>query len=296
MQRLVYIFVYPILWIISHFPMWLLYFTSDCLFVLIYHVVRYRRRTVIENLTLVFPEKSDKEIKQISRRFYHHLCDMVLETIKSISISEEELRKRFVPTNIEVVHAIERQEKDVALMLGHYGSWEWIFVLQRYVDYKGYAIYKRLANKYFDAMVKKIRAKYNTELITTKEAVSKISQAKRSGELTLSGFVSDQNPKHHKALHWKEFMGIKVPIHTGAEIMAKKYNMAVIFVAVKKVKRGFYEATFNVITENPKEFENYQITDKFLKLVEAQINEAPEYYLWTHKRWKHRDNVPEKFR
>lgn len=296
MQRLVYILVYPILWIVSRFPMWLLYFSSDCLFVLIYHIIGYRKKTVNENLRLVFPEKSSEEINHISIKFYHHLCDMVLETVKSISISEEELLKRFKPTNIEVVHAIEKKKKDVALMLAHYGSWEWIFILQRYVDYKGYAIYKRLANKYFDKMVKKIRAKYNTELITTKEAISKIRAAKLNKELTLNGFVSDQNPKHHKALHWKEFMGIKVPIHTGAEITAKKYDMAVIFVKVKKVKRGFYEATFEVITENPKEYENYEITDKFLTLVEEQIYEAPEYYLWTHKRWKHRDNVPDNFK
>lgn len=296
MQRLVYILVYPILWIVSRFPMWLLYFSSDCLFILIYHIIGYRKKTVKENLRLVFPEKSSEEINHISRKFYHHLCDMVLETVKSISISEEELLKRFKPTNIEVVHAIEKKKNDVALMLAHYGSWEWIFILQRYVDYKGYAIYKRLANKYFDKMVKKIRAKYNTELITTKEAISKIRSAKLNKELTLNGFVSDQNPKHHKALHWKEFMGIKVPIHTGAEITAKKYDMAVIFVKVKKVKRGFYEATFEVITENPKEYENYEITDKFLTLVEEQIYEAPEYYLWTHKRWKHRDNVPDNFK
>ena len=295
MQLLVYILVYPILWLLSHFPMRLLYFTSDLLYVLIYHIIGYRKKVVTDNLNLIFLEKSSEEIKTISKKFYHHLCDMVLETIKSISISEEQLKKRFVPTNIEVVHAIERQGKDIALMMAHYGSWEWIFILQRYVDYKGYAIYKRLANKYFDAMVKRIRAKYNTELITTKEAVLKINTAKSKGELTLTGFVSDQNPKHHKALHWQEFMGIKVPIHTGAEIMAKKYDMAVLFVDVKKVKRGFYEATFHTITENPKEFEDYQITDEFLKLVEQQIIEAPEYYLWTHKRWKHRDNVPAEF-
>jgi len=190
---------------------------------------------------------------------------------------------------------LEKEGKDVALMMAHYGSWEWIFVLQSYVSLSTYAIYKKLANKYFDALVKGIRAKYNTQMITTKEAVMKINLAKSNGEKTLSGFVSDQNPKVHKAVHWQEFMGIKVPIHIGAEMMSKKYDMAVIFCAITKVKRGHYEAHFETITDTPNEYKDFDITDQFLKLVEKQIRTAPEFYLWTHKRWKHRNSVPPEF-
>ena len=179
--------------------------------------------------------------------------------------------------------------------MGHYASWEWIFVLQRYVPHRGYAIYKRLGNKYFDALVKRIRAKYNTFLITNKEAVSTLVKAKQDKELTLNGFISDQTPKQNKAYHWNEFMGIKVPIHTGAETMAKRLDMAVVFCKVKKVKRGFYEATFKTLATNPNEFKDFEISDIFMKLVEEQIREAPEYYLWTHKRWKHMDKVPPEF-
>ena len=295
MQLLVYVLVYPILWIISIIPTRVLYVFSDIIFVLVYHIIRYRRKVVNENLKLVFPEKSEQEIQSICKKFYHHFCDMLVEAIKSISISEAELKKRWVPTNIDVIREFEKQNKSIVLVLGHYASWEWIFILQRHMSFKGYAIYKRLENKYFDALFKRTRAKYNTFLITTKEAIPVLLKSKIGGELAMNGFVADQSPKLHKTYYWNKFMGIKVPMHIGAETIAKRLDMPVVFCKVKKVKRGFYEASFQTITETPKEFKNYDITHAFMKLVEKQIHEAPEYYLWTHKRWKHKDNVPLKY-
>ncbi|WP_262732902.1 lysophospholipid acyltransferase family protein [Gaetbulibacter sp. NE] len=295
MQFLVYILVYPFLWLISILPFRLLYAFSDFVYLFVFRIFGYRKKTVKENLRLVFPDKSKEEINRITKVFYHHLCDMIVESIKSMTISEAEMKKRFTFTNIDVIKAIEEQNKSIILMCAHYGSWEWIFILQTYVKYRGNAVYKRLANKYFDRLVKRIRAKYNSYLITTKETVPTLIDLKRKGILTINGFVSDQSPKPSKAFHWNEFMGLKVPVYTGAEMLAKKLDMAVVFFKVKKLKRGYYETTFETITLNPKEYENYEITDIFLKLVEQQIYEAPEYYLWTHKRWKHRDKVPEKF-
>ncbi|MEM7186326.1 MAG: lysophospholipid acyltransferase family protein [Bacteroidota bacterium] len=292
MQRLVYILAYPIIWMVSKFPMPLLYFTSDVVFVIIYYLIGYRKKVVKDNLRLVFPNKSKKEIAAITKKFYHHLCDMILESVKSLSISEENLKKRFTFTNLEVVQELEEQQKDIILMLGHYASWEWAFILQRYVNHKGYVVYKKIENKYFDKLVRSIRAKYDTHLITTKETIHKLGAAKIRGELTINGFASDQSAKHWKAAHWKEFMGIKVPVITGAEMLAKKLDMAVVFLAVKKVGRGHYQATFETITADPKSVEDFDITDRFFDLLEAQIREEPAYYLWTHKRWKYRDKVP----
>lgn len=295
MQLIAYILVYPILWLVSILPFRLLYFVSDITYVFIYRIFGYRKTTVINNLKLVFPEKSEKEISKIARLFYHHLCDMILESVKSLTISEKELLKRFVPTNIDLINDLEKRNKSVILMCAHYGSWEWIFILQNYVDYKGYAIYKRLSNKYFDRMVKRVRAKYNTYLITTKEAVKTLIAERNNGSLTINGFVSDQSPKADKAFYWNNFLNIKVPMHTGAEVLAKKLDMPVVFFRVDRKKRGFYEVTFKTLAENPKDFKDYEITDIFFKLVEDQILEAPQYYLWTHKRWKHRDKVPAEF-
>jgi len=250
---------------------------------------------VKKNLDLVFPNKSETEKKRIMKGFYHHLCDMILESIKSMTISEAEMKKRFVFSNIEEIHALEKANKSVILMGGHYASWEWMFIVQKYIKHRGFGIYKRLANKYFDALAKRIRARYNTTLITTKETIKILSESSKKGELSISGFASDQSPKAHKAFHWQKFMGIKVPVHTGGEMIAKRLDFAIVFFKVKKIKRGYYETTFKTLTMNPKEFKDYEITDLFLTLVENQIREAPEYYLWTHKRWKHRDKVPKEF-
>ncbi len=295
MHLIAYIIIYPLLWLISILPFRLLYAFSDFLYFFIYIVFGYRINTVKKNLNLVFPDKTDEEKKKITKVFYHHLCDMIVESIKSMTISEAEMKKRYVFTNVEEIHKLEKINKSIVLMCGHYASWEWIFILQKYVNHKGYAVYKRLANKYFDRLVKRIRARYNSYLITTKETIPTLTNTTNLGELTINGFISDQSPKVNKAFHWDEFMGVKVPIHTGAEMLAKKLDMAVVFFSVKKLKRGYYETTFKTLCINPNEFENYEITDIFMKLVEKQIYEAPEYYLWTHKRWKHKDKVPVEF-
>ncbi|MDT0557488.1 lysophospholipid acyltransferase family protein [Ichthyenterobacterium sp. W332] len=289
MQLLVYLITYPFLWLISILPFRLLYAFSDVVYLLIYRVFGYRKKVVISNLKLVFPNKNDDELKRITKAFYHHLCDMMVEAIKSMTISEKEMKKRFTFSNVEEIQRIENNNKSIILMCAHYGSWEWIFILQTYVKSKGYAVYKRLANKYFDRLVKRIRARYNSHLIVTKETIPILKSSKSKGELTINGFVSDQTPKPQTAFHWQEFMGIKVPVHTGAEMIAKKLDMAVVFFGVERLKRGYYRTTFKTLAENPNDFKDYEITDLFLKLVEDQINEAPEYYLWTHKRWKHKD-------
>ena len=295
MQFLAYILIYPFLYIISILPFRVLYVFSDFIFLIVYYVIGYRKKTVKYNLRLVFPDKSDKEIKIIAKKFFHHLCDMILESIKSLTISEAEIIKRFQFKHIEEIHKLEKANRSIVLMCAHYANFEWIFIAQRFVNHKGYGVYKRLTNKYFDRLIKRIRAKYNTDLITTKETIPTLMLSQQRGELSINGFVSDQSPKVNKAFHWNEFMGIKVPVHTGAEMLAKKLDMAVVFFSVKKVKRGFYETTFKTLAINPMDYENYEITDMFLKLVEEQIHEAPEYYLWTHKRWKHKDKVPAKF-
>jgi KDO2-lipid IV(A) lauroyltransferase len=243
----------------------------------------------------VFPDKSEKEITTISKKFYHHLCDMILESVKSLTVSEAEMIKRFKLTNIEEIHKLEKENRNIVLMCAHYANFEWIFITQKFVKHKGYGVYKRLANKYFDRLIKRKRAKYNTQLITTKETIPVLMESIKKGELSISGFVSDQSPKVNKAYHWNDFMGIKVPVHTGAEMLAKRLDSSVVFFGVKKIKRGYYETTFTTLAKNANDYKNYEITDMFLKLVEKQIYSAPEYYLWTHKRWKHKDKVPAKF-
>lgn len=295
MQLLAYIIVYPFLWLISLLPFRILYIISDVVFLFVYYVFGYRRKVVTNNIKMALPNKTDKEVANIRKKFYRHLCDMLVEAIKSITVSEKEIIKRYVFTNLEDLHELENEKRSVVLMMGHYGSWEWIFILQKHVNYIGYAVYKQLSNKYFDKLVKRIRARYNSYLITTKETFPTLIKAKRNKELTFNGFVFDQSPKLDKAVYWQNFMGIKVPVHVGAEILAKRLDMTTLFLKVKKVKRGYYEATFTDIIRNPKAYKDFDITDISLKRVEEQIHEAPEFYLWTHKRWKHMNHVPKAF-
>lgn len=295
MQLLAYILIYPILWLLSLLPLRVLYVFSTFLYFWVYYIFGYRKKVVFKNLLLCFPEKSQEERTKIAKKFFQHFCDMLFESIKSLSISEAEIKRRFTFTNIEEIQNVEKQNKSIMVMCAHYASWEWIFILQKYMNFKGYAVYKKLKNKYFDALVRRIRAKYDTYLITTKETVKILTENKVNGELTLNGFLSDQSPKYQKAFHWTKFMGITVPVHTGAEMLAKKMDMAVVFYKTRRVKRGYYETTFKTVTLNPKEYNDYEITDLFIKELEDQIHEAPAYYLWTHKRWKHRDKVPKEY-
>ncbi|MEP6805965.1 MAG: lysophospholipid acyltransferase family protein [Flavobacterium sp.] len=288
MQFLVYILAYPLLWLISILPFRLFYWLSDFVCFIIYRIIGYRKKVVRENLALTLPNLSKSELKEIEKKFYQHMCDMFLETIKTMSISPEEMEKRFRVTNIELVNEYAKKGKSVILVASHYASYEWLLTINPKIDFKGIAVYKRVANPYFDKLVRKIRSKYDTELVETRKAIPTMAQNQRDGILSMYGLASDQSPKLDRIFHSMKFMGVEVPVHTGAEMLAKKYDLSVIFVKVKKVARGYYEATFVAIADNPKDYENFQITENYLREVEKQIYEAPEYYLWTHKRWKHR--------
>jgi len=292
MELLVFWFAYPFLWLISRLPFWLFYKISDLVFILVYHIIGYRKKIVTENLELVFPEKSSEEIKKITRKFYRHMCDMFLEMIKSISISNDQLKRRFTFTNLEEIERIRKMDKSIIVMCGHYASYEWANSIQLHgIDYKGFGIYKKIKNKHFDKLAKDIRARFNAELISSRETITKIIHNQRKGVPGIYFMVADQSPKLGHAKFWTEFVGITVPVFMGSEKLAAKLDMAVVYLQVEKLKRGYYQATFISISENPKEEPAFKITGDYLTELEKQIRKAPEYYLWTHKRWKHR-NAP----
>lgn len=287
MQLLVYLLIYPLLWLISMLPFRLFYAFSDIVYVLVYRIVGYRKKVVRENLKLALPHLSEQERLQIEKKFYKHMCDMFLEMIKSISISEKEMRERFKFTNLEVYLELEKQNKSIALMCAHYASYEWVISMNNQVNYQGYAIYKKINNKYFDNLVKKIRGRFNAKLIHVKETIDVITYNETNNIRGLYGFAADQSPQLKKLTHWDYFMGIDIPVYTGAEYLSKKFDMNVVFLKVEKVKRGYYEATLEILSDNVRSIPDYQLTRMFLDRVEEQIHKKPEYYLWTHKRWKH---------
>ena len=294
MQLLVFILIYPLLWVISILPYRLFYGFSDFVYFLVYRVVGYRKKVVRDNLKLVFPEKSEAEIRHIQKQFYKHMCDMFLEMIKTMNLSKAEVKKRYNVTNIEILREIEK-EKSILIVCSHFANWEWNVSINNYVTAKGYAVYQKVGNKYFDAFIKRVRARWNTTLITQQETAKTVVRDKQNGIIGAFGMVSDQSPMVSRARYWTEFMGIKVPIFNGAEALARKLDLAVVFLKVSKVKRGFYKAEFIPITTSGATTGKNEITDQFLRLTEQQIRERPEHYLWTHRRWKHRDKVPGDF-
>lgn len=293
MQFLVFILIYPLIWLLSILPLRVLHFMSDCFYYLLYYVIRYRKKTVIGNLTLAFPEKSDEEIKIISKKFYSHFIDIIIEMIKSFTISKKEIAKRYKAVNIDILHQLETQQKSAIFLGAHYANWEWVFAINLLIKFNGYAVYKKLKNSFFDKKIRQSRGRFNTTLVPTKEIFSLIEENHDKHKISLYGFLGDQSPKINKTHYWSDFLGIKVPIHTGVELLSKKHNLPVVFFKTKRIKRGYYESTIKLLTDKPKDFENYQITELFLREVEAQIREAPEFYLWTHKRFKHRDKAPD---
>jgi KDO2-lipid IV(A) lauroyltransferase len=294
MQLLVFVITYPFLWFISILPHRLFYGFSDFVFFLVYRVIGYRRKVVQDNLNLVFPEKSEKEIQRIEKEFFRHMCDMFLETVKTMNLSKEQVRKKYDVRNIEVLKELEK-ERSILIVCSHYANWEWNVSINNYVKSKGYAVYQKIGNVYFDKFIKKVRARWNTTLITQQQTVKTVVRNKRDGVIGIFGMVSDQSPQAHRAQYWADFMDIKVPIFNGAETMARKLDLAVVFLKVSKVKRGYYKAEFIPIAESGKQTKENEITDTFLRLTEQQIRERPEHYLWTHKRWKHRDKTPASF-
>ncbi|MFQ3172992.1 MAG: lauroyl/myristoyl acyltransferase [Flavobacterium sp.] len=288
MQFLIFIIAYPFLWMISILPFPIFYLLSDVVYFLVYYVIGYRKKTVRANIALALPHLSPEQRLSIEKKSYHHLCDMFMEMTKTMTISLEEMNKRFIITNIEVIKEYEKKEKSIVLLASHYASWEWLLVLNQKVSYQGVGVYKKISNKYFDKLIRDLRSKYNTQLVTTSKTIPLINHNQKNGILSIYGLASDQSPKADRIFHWDSFMGVEVPVHTGAEMLAKRHDLNVIFAKVKKVKRGYYEATLVPLSDDPKSVSDFGITHAFIKEVEKQIYEAPEYYFWTHKRWKHR--------
>ncbi len=294
MQLLAFVLIYPFLWVISILPHRLFYGFSDIAFFFVYHVFGYRRKVVQNNLNLVFPDKPKEEINRIEKEFYKHLCDTFLEMVKTMNLSKKAVAQKYQVVNPEVLLEIEK-ERSIIILCAHYANWEWNVSINNYVNSKGYAVYQQMNNSYFDKFIRKTRARWNTTLITQGQTAKTVIQNFRDNVRATYGMVSDQSPQAHRAHYWTNFMGIKVPIFNGGEALARKTGLATVFLKVSKVKRGHYKAELIPIALNGKETEEHEITNKFLRLTEEQIHEKPEYYLWTHKRWKHRDKKPAAF-
>ncbi len=288
MQRLIYFIVYPLFYLVSLLPFRILYVLSDIISFLIFRIFKYRRKLVRKNLKLSgYPDKH-WDLTTIEKGFYKHFCDLFLEMLKSLTLSLTTIQKRFVVLNPEVLHEFAAQKKSVFIMCGHYASYEWLLSLGLYTDHTAYGIYSPLSNPYFDRLTKHLRARYGAYLIPKKEIKKTMTEHTKSGVVGIYGFASDQSPQKRKHNYNRNFLGVKVPVFTGAERIAKQYDIPVLMASIRKVKRGYYETTLEILSSVPKENDDFSITDLFVEKLEKQIRTNPIYYLWTHNRFKHR--------
>ena len=285
MDYIIYLVAYPIIWLLSVLPFMLLYCVSDVLYFVMYVLLKYRVKVVRKNLHTAFPFKTTEELRGIERKFYHHFCDTLLEMVKSYQMSEQEMKRRMVFTNIEVLRKYEDEERNILFMCSHYASYEWLLSLAYYLKHKSYALYTPLSNKYFDKFLQKIRTKHHSYLLSRYTAHKEMKRHKDEQGVYCYGFASDQVPNNKKN-YKRPFLGLRVPVFTGAERLGKALNTVIVFAKIEKVKRGYYQTTFEVLAENPQEFVDYQITDMFFERVNRQIYDEPAYYLWTHNRFK----------
>jgi KDO2-lipid IV(A) lauroyltransferase len=260
---------------------------SDLVCFLLYRVFGYRKGVVRSNLKLAFPKRSEKDLIAIEKKFYTHLCDLFLEIIKSMGMSKREMLKRFKVKNIEVLKTFEEENRSVFLVCGHYASWEWMMSLGYHIKHKGYGIYRPISNLYFDALIKRIRSRHDAYMIPQVTASSIIKNKELARELGIYGFASDQSPRPKPLTYWRTFLGMHVPVYNGAERLAKELDIPVVFCKIKRVKRGYYEVEFKLMTATPAQTKENEITDQYTEWLEAQIHEDPSQYFWTHKRFKY---------
>jgi len=292
MQRIAFYTIYPFLLLISLLPFRILYVFSDVLCFLIYRGGKYRKKTVRKNIRTAGVAKNLKHAKAIEKEFYKHFCDLFLEMIKSITISETAIKKRFVVKNKALLERYGKEGKSIIVMCGHYASYEWLLSITYHMPHDGFGVYTPLSNPYFDRMVQRIRRKHGAYLIPRSKVRETLQKHHHEGGLATYGFAGDQSPQLRSKNYWQTFFGVKVPVFTGGERLAKEFDLPVVFARLEKKKRGFYEATIEPLAENPKDVKDYEITDDFLQRIEAQVKANPAHYLWTHNRFKHKDKVP----
>ncbi|MFM2206354.1 MAG: hypothetical protein RL213_329 [Bacteroidota bacterium] len=280
---LYYLLILPV----SLLPFPLLYLLSDFLFIILFYLLPYRKRLVLENLRRSFPEKGEKELLQIRRRFYRHFCDMVVESLKTFTASPASIRARVELVNLELIDRLYKDGKSVILATGHYANWEWpAITLPYHSAHTATGIYKKLSNPFFDRKLQRSRSRFGLKLMSTREVAQFFSTHEK--ELCTYGFINDQSPSDPRRGHWMEFLHQDTCMLLGVETYAVKYDFPVVYVMITKKRRGHYRLEYRLVSEHPRKEPQFAITEACARINEAIIREEPAYWLWTHRRWKHR--------
>lgn len=289
MQAIGYFLLLPFIYLVAVLPFPLLYLFSDFLFFCTYCVFRYRRKVVMTNLRNAFPGKSDQELRRISRRFYRFLCDFLLETLKTLVITRTNMERRcsFTPQAAALFDRYHAGGRSIVAVMGHWGNWEWsghAFALQR--PHTLYALYHPLKHQYFNRLIIRMRTRFGLKLIPMKDAM-KTMLANRHSEPHVTTFIADQTPQPDRA-YWTTFLNQDTPVFQGTEKIAQKLDEPVVYVSVRRIRRGYYEIDAETLFEHPAKTAEGEITLAHTRRLEKDIHAQPEIWLWSHRRWKHR--------
>ena len=291
MAALAFYLVVPFIYLLSFLPFPVLYLVSDFVYVIMFNVVGYRKQVVLENLRKSFPQKTDKEINRICRAYYRYLCDLFLETFKTLTIGPRVMLLHCkVSAETEAIFSkLATERKSAIMVLGHYGNWEWAgnsFSL--ICQHQLYVIYHPIGNKQFDDLMYKMRTRFGTRLIAMKNTFKEMLLRKE--ELCCTAFIADQTPSSQNA-YWTTFLNQDTPVFRGTEIIARKLNTPVVYVAVNKIRRGYYEICAEMLCADPAGTKDGEISEMHTRRLEQDIIRRPEIWLWSHRRWKHKKPV-----
>ena len=298
MNKVVYYLVYVIWYLLSLLPFWVHYLFSDFVYLIVYRLIGYRVKVVRNNLTTSFPEKSEAEILQIERKFYHSLCDYFVEAVKMMTMSERQMRRRMVFKNAEALNLCIAEKQSIALYLGHTFNWEWITSLPLWLTKKAHCgqLYHALENEAFDTLFLHIRERWGSECIPLVDVLRKTIEYKQKQQTTIIGYLADQVPHWNNIHHWCWFLNHDTPVMTGTERIAIKNRQAIFFLEMSRPKRGYYVAEFKLVTRTPEHLKEFEATDIYHQMLERSIRRQPELWLWSHNRWKRtREEFNERF-
>lgn len=291
MRAILFSLFYGLTWLIAQIPLRAVARISDFTYLVIYHLIGYRRSVVRNNLKNSFPEKTDEERKTIEKKFYRHLSDLIFESVFLLHASRKRALNLCKFNNLELFERFYKEGKSAILVSGHYGSWELYSLIGHHAKHHAVGIYKPLANARFEKLMNNSRKRFGGVPVAMKDTLRVLIDYKRKGEPILLGLVSDQTPAKGDIRYWTTFLNQQTPVFLGVEKLSQKFNLPVVFCNMRKVKRGKYEVDFELLTEDPNSFKPYELTELHLKRLERHIIEVPEYWLWSHRRWKRKPKV-----
>lgn len=293
-DKILYSLIYSFFWLISCLPFRVLYLLADFISFILYRLIGYRREVVRKNLTNSFPDKSIDEIVQIERQFYHYIADYFVEEIKLLTISKKQLLRRMTYKNTEVYLDCIEKYGGVILLIPHYANFEWIIGMKTLMKEEDMAVqvYKPIRAKYMDRLFNHIRSRFGGYNIAKHSTVRELVKLKRANKKMAVGLIADQNPSSNDARFWTTFLNQDTVFMDGGERIAKMMKFPVFYCDLERIKRGYCQVTFELVTTDPKSTIEGEITEYFAKAIERTIDRAPAYWFWSHKRWKHkRENV-----